>query len=122
MFRTKGEEMGSSFTNGGQGSSEVMTLYHYVSGGQTVQSTVYLRYPDLRDLIPPDATLTSVQLVTTHEDDQLSPFDVQAKAITTAWDPRTVSSQSLPAHAQWSSFRNGHLGSGHRYSAKLAQY
>jgi YD repeat-containing protein len=88
---------GSSFTNGGQGSSEVMTLYHYVSGGQTVESTVYLRYPDLRDLIPPDATLTSVQLVTTHEDDQLSPFSVQAKAITTAWDPRTVSSQSLPA-------------------------
>ncbi|HOI25335.1 MAG TPA: RHS repeat-associated core domain-containing protein, partial [Caldisericia bacterium] len=87
---------GSSFTNGGQGSSEVMTLYHYVSGGQTVQSSVYLRYPDLRDLIPPDATLTSVQLVSTHEDDLLSPFDVQAKAITSVWDPRTVSSQNLP--------------------------
>ncbi len=74
-----------------------MNLYHYTSGGQTLQSQTYLRYPDLRDLIPPDATLTSVQLVTPHEDAQLQSFTVQAQAITTAWDPRTVSFPNLPS-------------------------
>ena len=77
---------GSSFDQGGNQSYEQMTLTHFSQGGMTWQTDTYLRFPALRDLIPEDGTITSVQLIAT--DQQVSaPFSIEAQAITQAWNP-----------------------------------
>jgi len=50
---------GSSFDQNGTQSYEQMSLSNYTMGGQTFTNDTYLRYPNLRDLIPEDATLTT---------------------------------------------------------------
>jgi len=50
---------GSSFDQNGTQSYEQMSLSNYTIGGQTFTNDTYLRYPNLRDLIPEDATLTT---------------------------------------------------------------
>jgi RHS repeat-associated protein len=70
-------------------------LSNYTMGGQTFTNDTYLRYPNLRDLIPEDATLTSVQIIVT-QDMATNPFLVEAKAITQSWNPTTNPLAILP--------------------------
>jgi RHS repeat-associated protein len=89
---------GSSFNQIGTRFDNVMTLNHYTQGGQTIQHDTYLRFPQLRDLIPETATLNSVHLVVTSSDPYTTPFQVNAHAITQAWNPITVAGGSLPSY------------------------
>jgi hypothetical protein len=77
---------GSSFDQNGNQSYEQMTLTHYTQGGNTWKTDTYLRFPALRDLIPEDGSITSVQLIAMDEQGS-APFSVEAKIITQAWDP-----------------------------------
>lgn len=87
---------GSSFTESGVKTENKMTLYHYVENEIIHSSTTYLRYPDLADLIPPNGAVTDAWIVTQYEDSQAQPFYLEAHAITSSWDPRTITSGSLP--------------------------
>ncbi len=89
---------GSSFNQGGARFNNMMTLNHYTQGGQTIRHDTYLRFPQLRDLIPETATLNSVHLVVTSSDPYATPFQVNAHAITQAWNPITITGGTLPTY------------------------
>ena len=89
---------GSSFNQVGARFNNVMTLNHYTQGGQTIRHDAYLRFPQLRDLIPETATLNSVHLVVTSSDPYATPFQVNAHAITQAWNPITIAGGTLPSY------------------------
>ncbi len=66
----------------------------------TNQTQTYslLMFPQIRDLIPPFATINSVILVTDFTDPNAPPsITVQAHEITSTWDPRTVTGATLPS-------------------------
>jgi YD repeat-containing protein len=92
----------------GMQSYEQMTLTHYTQGGSTWKTDTYLRFPALRDLIPEDGSITSVQLIAMDEQGS-APFSIEAKMITQAWDPTlnplgllpTTQSYSPPLTSTW---------------------
>ncbi len=88
---------GSAFDQGGGRTPDQMSLTHYTQGGQTYQQTTWLRYPQLRDLIPASATLNSVQVVTTAIDGA-DPFMIAAYPITQAWNPLIQQGMDLPSY------------------------
>ncbi len=66
-----------------------------------------LMYPQIRDVIPPVATINSAVIITSHYDPNGITFPIEAYEITSSWDPRTwngplptLSAQPI-ANATW---------------------
>lgn len=87
---------GCSFDEAGSKSVDEMNVYHYEINNVTSKSDCYLRYPNLRHLIPLDGTITNCSVVTTFEDPNATAFSISAFAINDSWDPANVTSTTLP--------------------------
>jgi hypothetical protein len=94
---------GCSFDENGTKSANQMNVYHYEINNTDYQSNCYVRYPDLRDLIPLDSTISNCSLVTLYEDPNATSFSLSAYAILDSWNPATVSSSTVPTVSSTSS-------------------
>jgi YD repeat-containing protein len=87
---------GCSFDEAGTKTANQMNVYHYEINNVTYRSDAYLRYPELRDLIPLDSMITNCSVVTQYADPNAQAFSLSAYAILDSWNPATVTSTNLP--------------------------
>lgn len=89
---------GDSFDQSGTKTADKMSVYNYIVSSTEYKSDCYMRFPDLRDLIPHNGAITATYIVTQYEEENAPSFSIAAYAITSSWNPATVTSINLPTY------------------------